>query len=253
MKKDLIIFDLDGTLAVSKTPMDEEMSGLLNLLLKNYKVAVISGGSYEQFRKQFLGSLNARGEVIENLYLFPTCGTSFYRYEKGNWIPVYREILSGDEKKKIFTAFQKALEQAGYTPPKKPFGEIIEDRETQVSFSALGQLAPIELKSRWDPDQKKRLHIKSFLDKLLPEFEVRVGGTTTIDVTRKGIDKGYGVVQMGKHIGVPISRMLFVGDALFPGGNDYPAKEAGVECKAVTGPEEAKVVIKKLINDRAKS
>lgn len=244
--KELIIFDLDGTLAVSKTPMDAEMSGLINSLLQCYKVAITSGGSYEQFQKQFLVSLAAPDDLLNNLFLFPTCATRFYRWKK-NWVEIYRQELTTEEKGEIYSAFDYALEKGGYEGPDKVFGEIIEDRGSQVSFSALGQLAPIELKKQWDPDQKKRLKIKPYLDERLPEFEVRLGGTTTIDVTRKGIDKAYGIEQMVKYIGVDKQHMLFVGDALYEGGNDYPVKKTGVSCIQVSGPEETKEVVRRLV------
>ena len=41
--KRLIVFDLDGTLAPSKSSLDAEMAALLNKLLGFIKVAVISG------------------------------------------------------------------------------------------------------------------------------------------------------------------------------------------------------------------
>ena len=41
--------------------------------------------------------------------------------------------------------------------------------------------------------------------------------------------------------------MIFVGDALFPGGNDYPAKEAGVLSIQVRDPNESKRVIETII------
>ena len=41
--------------------------------------------------------------------------------------------------------------------------------------------------------------------------------------------------------------MIYVGDALFPGGNDYPAQEAGVICIPVRGPDETKLVIEAII------
>jgi len=43
MKK-LIVFDLDGTLAESKSPLDAEMGILLSSLIGVVKVAVISDG-----------------------------------------------------------------------------------------------------------------------------------------------------------------------------------------------------------------
>jgi phosphomannomutase len=41
--------------------------------------------------------------------------------------------------------------------------------------------------------------------------------------------------------------MIYVGDALFVGGNDYPAEQAGVDCIPVMGPGETKRVIQTII------
>ena len=245
MKK-LIIFDLDGTLAESKSKVDEEMSALLSALLKEKEVAIISGGAYAQFEKQLLGNLSCEEDELKKLHIFPTCGASFYRFDKG-WSCFYKEVLSAEEKNKIIEAFKIALPLGGYKQPDSIYGETIEDRETQISFSALGQLAPVDLKKVWDPDSARRLRIKKFLDPLLPNFSVRVGGATTIDITKKGIDKAYGIGQMEKHLGFSRDEMLFMGDALFPGGNDYPVKEAGVDCIHVSGPAHTKDEIGKVL------
>jgi len=245
-KKQLIIFDLDGTLSESKSPMDAEMSDLLLQLLGIKKVAVTSGGSYTQFQNQFLKSLKCTTKELHSLYLFPTCATSFYCYNN-NWENVYEEKLTEAEKQKIKDAFSRALDEAGFVTPKRLYGELVEDRVTQVSFSALGSEAPFELKKSWDPSGKKRLHIKKYLDTYIPEFETRVGGTTTIDVTPRGIDKAYGIKQMEKHLNIPKSGMLFIGDALFEGGNDYPVKACGVDCIAVSGPKDTKKIIKHIL------
>jgi hypothetical protein len=70
----------------------------------------------------------------------------------------------------------------------KVWGEPIEDRGSQITFSALGQQAPLEEKKRWDPDFTKRKKIKAVLENLIPEFSVHLGGTTSVDVTKPGID-----------------------------------------------------------------
>lgn len=244
--KALIIFDLDGTLAESKSEMDKEMSLLLAKLLEKKKVAVISGGSYEQFKKQFLGSLNCPPLLLKNLFLFPTCSTQFYKFGEV-WERVYAEELTGDEIKQIMSAFDRALDEYGFDETELCC-ERIENRGTQVTFSALGQKAPLDRKAVWDPDQSKRLQIKKLLDRYIPEFEVRVGGSTSIDVTRKGIDKAYAIKQISETLGVSISQMLFIGDALFEGGNDYPVKTTGTDCIQVAGPGEAKKIIQSLIS-----
>jgi len=97
-------------------------------------------------------------------------------------------------------------------------------------------------KSKWDPDYSKRKKIKAILDPLIPEFSVRMGGATSIDVTKPGIDKGYGVRKLRDILSISLEEMIFIGDALFPGGNDYPAKEAGVVSIPVRGPQETKPV-----------
>jgi hypothetical protein len=243
MKK-LIVYDLDGTLAESKSPLDVEMAGLLHDLLGIVKVAVISGGAWKQFEEQLLSNL-PRDERLANLSLLPTCGTQFFRYG-ADWKKVYSEDLAADEKARIESSLKKAVSGAGYKP-QELWGEQIEDRGSQITFSALGQEAPLAEKDKWDPDFAKRKRIKAILDKLLPEFSVRMGGATSIDVTKPGIDKAYGIRKLRDILGIPLKAMIFIGDALFVGGNDYPAEEAGVVSIPVKSPEETKRVTEAII------
>jgi phosphomannomutase len=242
--KKLVVFDLDGTLAESKSLLDAEMAGLLNSLLGIVKVSVISGGNWSQFQKQLLANLS-HDERLRNLSLLPTCGTKFYKYE-GGWKILYSEDFTDEEKKKIIGS----LKQATGLPDLKSertWGELIEDRGSQITFSGLGQRAPLEEKKEWDPDFSKRKKAKAILEKLIPEFSVRLGGATSIDVTKRGIDKAYGIRKLRDVLGISIGEMLFVGDAVFPGGNDYPAKEAGALSIEVKDPHETKRVIEAIM------
>ena len=243
MKK-LIVFDLDGTLAESKASLDAEMSALLHDLLGIVKVAVISGGDWPQFEKQVLSNL-PHDERLVNLSLLPTCGTKFFQYT-GDWKKIYSEDFTADEKEKIVSSLKKAIGAAGFKV-EKVWGEAIEDRGSQITFSALGQQAPLEEKKKWDPDFAKRKKIKAILDTSIPEFSVRLGGATSIDVTKPGIDKAYGIRKLRDILGISLKEMIFIGDALFPGGNDYPAEEAGVVSIPVRGPNETKRVTEAII------
>lgn len=242
--KSLIVFDLDGTLAESKAAIDDEMAALLQRLLGVVKVAIISGGDFPQFKTQVIDHLPA-GSDLSNLSILPTSGTKFFQYQSG-WQELYADDLSPVEKKKIEDALQQAVAQSGFQP-EQHWGERIEDRGTQITYSALGQQAPLEEKAQWDPDFAKRQQIKAILDKSLPEFSVRLGGTTSIDVTRPGIDKAYGIRKLRDVLTVPIAQMLFVGDAIFPGGNDYPALQAGAQSIEVRDPHETKRVIEAVV------
>ena len=242
--KRLIVFDLDGTLAESKSSLDAEMSKLLYKLLGIVRVAVISGGDWPQFEHQLLSNL-PHDKCLENLSLLPTCGTKFYRYNR-DWEKLYSEDFTANEKEKIIGSLKKAIEITGFIV-EKVWGETLEDRGSQITYSALGQEAPIEEKKKWDPDFAKRKKIKAILDNRNPEFSVHLGGTTSVDVTKPGIDKAYGIGKLRDILGISISEMIFIGDALFPGGNDYPAKEAGVVSICVKNPNESKLVIETII------
>lgn len=243
MKK-LIIFDLDGTLAKSKSPIDKEMARLLKSLLNILKIAIISGGDWPQFEKQVLENL-PENTHLEKLTILPTCGTKFYQY-KDSWSKLYEENFTQEEKKKILDNLQKAIAEADLDI-KKTWGNQIEDRGSQITFSALGQEAPLEAKKDWDNDFKKRKKIVNHLKEPLKDFSIGMGGTTSIDIVKPGIDKAYGIQKLKENLSIKISEMLFIGDALFEGGNDYPARKTGVDCIQVRDAEETKRIIETII------
>jgi HAD superfamily hydrolase (TIGR01484 family) len=254
-QKKLVVFDLDGTLAPSKAAIDAEMDRLFTQLLMVKKVAVIGGGKYDLFKSQLITKLTASKPLLKNLFLFPTTSTAFYRYDSG-WKNVYRHELSKEERTKIKKAFKEVFKESGYIPPKKTYGKVLEDRGTQVTFSALGQeivamlgkKEGVRLKEKWKNENTPiKLKMAKMLAARLPKLEVHAAGFTSIDVTRKGIDKAYGMRQIEKYLRIPIKDMVFIGDALFPGGNDYAVKKTGVQAIPVSGPEETKKIIRAII------
>lgn len=243
MKK-LIVFDLDGTLAESKSAIDEEMAELLKSLLDIMKMAVISGGDWTQFQKQVIGPLPTETNY-NNLLILPTTGAKFYEYQS-SWKKLYSENLTKTEKEKILSSLKIALKKTDTIIP-KTWGEQIEDRESQITFSALGQQAPLKEKSLWDPDFAKRQKIKAILDKSIPNLSVRLGGTTSIDITKPGIDKAYGIKKLSEVLSIDEKEMIFIGDAIFPGGNDFPATKTEATCIHIKNPGETKRVIEAII------
>ena len=224
--KELVAFDLDGTLAESKQPLQEPMGEALANLLDVAHVAVISGGDWPQFEKQVASRLPARADRTK-LWLMPTTGTKLYRFD-GEWRAVYAELFEDDEKQKILKAFDESLEATGFVP-EQTWGERIEDRGSQITFSALGQEAPIDAKHSWDPDFAKRKVIQADLRQRLPGLSINMGGATSIDITREGVDKAYGLKKLNEASGIALDKMMFIGDAIFPGGNDYPAEQLGLD------------------------
>jgi phosphomannomutase len=228
--KRLVAYDLDGTLAESKQPIDPEIAALLARLTKVATVAIISGGDWPQFEQQVVGKL-ADGTDLERLFMLPASGTKFYRY-RGRWVEVYAELFTNNERAHIMGMLSSSISEQGLDDARS-WGNRVEDRGSQITFSGLGQQAPLDAKQAWDPDFAKRKRLQAALIPLLPEFAVRVGGSTSIDITRKGIDKAYGMAKLATVSVIAPADMIFIGDALYPGGNDYAVHEAGIDSVAV--------------------
>jgi phosphomannomutase len=255
MKK-LIAFDLDGTLADSKSPADPRMSELLSQLLEKFQVCVISGGKFEQFQKQVLSGFRAEPAQLERLHLMPTCGTRYYHYDASTkaWDQVYAEDFTEAEKAKIIDALNKGFDELGLRAD-KIYGECLEDRGSQITFSVLGQdivdelgKEGIRIKEAWDPDNKKKLAVRDYVSKLIPEFEVRAGGVTSIDVTKQGIDKAYGMKKLTELLDISQDDILFIGDRLQEGGNDYPVKAMGIDSLEISHWRETALAVEAIIH-----
>ncbi|MCL4404333.1 HAD-IIB family hydrolase [Patescibacteria group bacterium] len=240
------MFDVDGTLAKSKQPMDASGLGLLADLTRKMPVVIVGGGKKELFWRQVVRPIAKFRPDLENLRVMPTNGASLYIWNK-HWSRKYELRLTKAEGRRIREAIKIALKRIGFESPGRRYGNLIEDRGAQITFSALGQSAPLPVKETWNRQSDIRPRLLKELRRLLPDLDSHIAGLTSIDITRRGIDKGYAVRRAQEHFHVKKSDMLFVGDAIFPGGNDYPAKKAGIPCLRVNGPEETKRIIRGLI------
>lgn len=246
----LVAFDLDDTLAPSKMPLSREMAVALVRLLNNYEAAIISGGQLSQFQSQVLGRLADQPAPRHTLHLLPTCGTQYYRMEPGTdsekLVCVYRRELATDLRQHIVEIIEKTARELGFWES-SPWGNIIEDRGTQVTFSALGQQAPLDAKRAWDPDGSKKATLVRALETQLPRVEVRSGGATSVDITARGVDKAYGIRSLMESTGYAPLNLVFLGDRLDERGNDYPVLATGVPCQAVSGPEDTLDWLRRLL------
>ncbi len=248
MKK-IIGFDLDDTLAVSKSAISPRMAGLLAKLLEKYEVCVISGGKFEQFEKQITSQMDVAPELLAKFHMMPTCGTRYYTFDaaSGEWITHYKEDFTDEQKTKIITVLEDSARKFDLWE-EHPDGEIIEDRLSQVTYSALGQHASPEKKYAWAEANKEiRKTMRDDVAGQLTEFEVRLGGTTSVDVTKIGVDKAYGMKKLMEATGASMDELLFFGDKLEEGGNDFPVKNLGIDSIAVTRWEDTAYALEGII------
>ncbi|MDY0910752.1 HAD-IIB family hydrolase [Microbacterium sp. CFBP9034] len=243
----LVAFDLDDTLAPSKSAIDPRIGDLLVALADRVEVAIISGGQLAQFTAQVVDRLpDASPEALSHLHLLPTCGTQYYRLSPDGIVTVYAHSLTDDQKSRALAAVEGEARRLGLWES-ETWGDILEDRGSQITFSALGQRAPLDAKTAWDPTGEKKSSLRAAVAELIPDLEVRSGGSTSVDITHEGIDKAYGMRQLAEQTGIPLDDMLFVGDRLDPDGNDYPVLAMGVACHAVEGWEDTAVYLEQLI------
>ncbi|AZN31039.1 HAD-IIB family hydrolase [Flaviflexus salsibiostraticola] len=243
----MVAFDLDDTLAPSKSPMPPRMAEALVELLDCADVCIISGGNVTQFEKQVLDQLVAGESALEHLHLMPTCGTRYMRFQDGRWVTVYAHDLTDDERTSAVTSLRERAAELGLWED-QTWGDVIEDRGSQITFSALGQEAPIDAKRAWDPDGSKKEALREAVAGDLPDLEVRSGGSTSIDITRAGVDKAFGITRLSEYTGVAFDDMIFVGDRLDPGGNDYPVVALGCKTYAVRNWEDTADLVERLVD-----
>ena len=236
-------FDLDDTLAPSKAPLPDPVREALLGLLGVSEVCVISGGQIEQFRTQLVARLGDLPDALAaRLHLMPTCGTQYWRLTSDGLTCVYAEDLTEDEKSRAMAAVEEEAKRLDLWAA-ETWGPALEDRGSQITYSALGQQAPLDAKKAWDPTGEKKNRLRAAVQDRLPDLEVRSGGSTSVDITRQGIDKAYGMRRLAELTGIPFEETLFVGDRLDPDGNDYPVKALGVPTVAVEGWEDTVDVI----------
>lgn len=244
----LVMFDMDGTLARSKEPLDASMSILLGGLLERTKVAVISGGAFERFLVQIIDRLPENAQ-LEHLFILPTSGAMLYEWQNGTWNKIYEERIPENAVDSIEKAVLDACIDTGLVDLAVPsYGERLEYRGGQVTFSVLGQHAPIEEKEAWDPDKTKRRVLRRAIAARLPlGYTATMGGKTSIDITKNGVDKAYGIRKLAERLRIPESDIWYVGDELGRDGNDEAAYKTGVQEHPITHPADTEALIRGLI------
>ena len=251
MKK-VLAFDVDQTLNIAKTPIPPEIAELLTKCLDHFEICPISGQKFDQFLIQIVDELkDATPEQLSHLHLFVAQGTQYYRYDpsKKEWKQVYNFPLTDEQVAKITQTIEQSAKELGYWEEDKlqEGDEIIENRLSQVTFSALGQKAGTEAKYAWDPDCKKREKIVARCKELAPEFDYEIGGTTSINAITPGMNKTFGMNHLMEELKVDKKDILYFGDMTQPGGNDYPVVQMGINTITVRSHEDTAYALRGIL------
>lgn len=236
-QKKILIFDVDGTVCESCKPLSKQMARALNRSGMVKTLVFISGGSVQHLEEQISSQLYVSHHLLGTsgchyvIAKYPFIGSL-----DGTFETIYHEKLSYQEKQEIISAVKRLIVMADIQSLTTPEDQL-QDRDSQITLSAIGRHADKELKDTFDPDGKKREIWREWLLKVLPKdkYDVRLGGTTSLDITKKGMDKAYGIRRFAKISGFNLADMLFFGDQLQSGGNDHSVVNL-LDCVAVLNP-----------------
>ena len=260
--KTVLSFDVDQTLNVAKTPITAEVAKLLIACLRaDFRICPISGQKFDQFLVQIVNPMLKNGATpadLAGLHLFVAQGTQYYRYEpadkqakysESHWHQVYSFPLTDAQVSEISSALETAARELGFWEEDKlaEGDQIIENRLSQVTFSALGQSAGTEPKYKWDPDCKKREKIVARAKELAPDFDYEIGGTTSINAIVPGMNKVFGMTHLMEELHVEKSDILYFGDMTQPGGNDYPVVAMGIDTITVRSHEDTAFALRGIL------
>jgi phosphomannomutase len=242
----VMVFDLNGILTESKTEIDNEMVDLITTLSRIYRIGIITGETFEQVKAQVLNKLPK--ETYPSIKVFPTNGSVYATFKRTRWALDQLDGFSKSDKERIIHAFEAAFKEINWQHPDCIYGELIEDRGTQMTFSALGQDAPLVEKCMFDPTGRKRFELAERLKEFLPDFEIKLGGTTSIDVNKKGIDKAYGIRRIRDELNVPEDLIVYIGRSIKPGGSNSSVLNTRALCYEVEDVPDTKQLIRRIIN-----
>jgi HAD superfamily hydrolase (TIGR01484 family) len=232
-----LLMDVDDTIAPSTRPIEPAMREALAALMdKGLGLAFVSGGSVAQMWGQVSVPLR-RAHVLlgtsgSHAVAVRLEGGAMQRQE------LFNHGFSASERADILAALEALIDRYAIRPDTDR-GDQLQDRGCQFTLSALGRNAPDARKRAFDPDGAIRKGWVGFLEQRLGagRFSLRVGGTSSIDITANGVDKGSGVRELLQRLGWRAEDCLYFGDRFEPTGNDTPVLGV-MDCLAVRSPEE---------------
>ena len=206
----LVAFDLDGTLTQHKSPLSDEMRGVLDALRRSRRLLMVGAGSCERIFRQM------GGYPIDILGNY---GLQYAEYDEAaaNLRFVFDKRLPCDRDGVLqrANAFREAHGFTQYT------GDSVEFHDSGVvTIALLGTKAVLADKLAFDPDRSRRRAVYEEVKALFPDYRVFVGGSSSFDMAPAPYDKAYALSALCAERGLSHDEVLYVGDDYGPGGND---------------------------------
>ena len=218
MSKNIILFDVDGTLVESGDKIyDENRYKILNKLKNKYEIGIVGGGSLDKILKQL--DFNK----IQFDHYFTECGCDYYDSNLNN---IYKKNIREHQLyDKINILIKKALHFIS-TVSYNITGHFIDLRNGIIYISLIGMQANEYERNYFKVLDKKyniRKKLITILRKeaetldILDKISINYGGTVGIGVYPVEYDK----VQVIKLLQSKYDKIIYFGDKYDEDGNDY--------------------------------
>jgi len=195
---------MDMTVAPSRQPITQKMYNFLDSLQED--IVIVSGQLVNKIEWQS-NELPAIRMGQNGNHAIDLDGTELWNF-----------TLTLDQKKEIL-AHIDSLVALLPEPPNNEWNPI-EDRGGQITFSPVGNTAPVAIKQAYDPDIAKRFALLKEKPFESEELVVKIGGSTSFDYFHKDSNKGTNVKKLIEFKGWNPDDCVYYGDGLYPGGND---------------------------------
>jgi len=206
--KTCYIFDVDGTLTTPRQQMDPSFAKEFKEWSKDKQLFIATGSDFEKTKQQ------VPKPVLECFGRVFCCMGNETRTAEGKVLEKSEFIIPDNLDRDL----QNILKSSDFL---NRAGNHIEFRTGMINFSIVGRNATQKEReeyNKWDNKKKEREAIADFINRSYPTLNATVGGSISIDIIEEGRDKG----QIINHLeNQGATKIVFVGDKCFPGGNDY--------------------------------
>lgn len=223
--KELILFDVDGTLTKSRLKIEKPMLEILNKLsnMENIDIGIVGGSDLKKQKEQL-------GEETLGLFKWLFSENGLVAFEDGKQF--HCENIVNKLGEQSFTKLINIclMELSKVENPIKR-GTFIEYRNGMINVCPIGRSCSQSERDDFDKLDKKNNYREKFNSEVIKkwneyiketgkknlELTFSIGGQISIDVFPKGWDKTY-CLQFVKD---KYSKIYFFGDKTYKGGNDY--------------------------------
>ena len=207
--KRIFMFDIDGTLTPPRLPMTEEMVEMFKGFCERNRVILVTGSDMSKVVEQVPKEIR---DLVEGIY---TCS--------GNAYTVGDEIIYENEFRPPEKLIALLEDWKNYSHYPVKTGKHLEYRDGMLNYSTVGRNCTQQEREdyeAWDNENGERAILRERILNMFPSLDCAIGGQISIDIYPKGLDKSQSYFRVkGDN---PDHAIIFCGDRLMPGGNDYP-------------------------------